>query len=110
MSIIEKQTELGRTLFQINTSTLREYTSMQRDNIGKYVELNKTYGQKLPEVKSISDFVSLQRDYNESIWNGLKESVSEQATLVKGALEETGTALKTAFSKADEAEVEAEAA
>lgn len=104
MSIIAKQTELGRTLFQINANTLREFTSLQRDNIGRYVELNKSYGQKLPEIRSIGDFVALQRDYNESVWNGLKDSVSEQTTLAKSALEETGTALKSAFSAKEETE------
>lgn len=104
MSIIAKQTELGRTLFQINTNAFREFTSMQRDNIGRYVELNKSYGQKLPEIRSIGDFVALQRDYNESVWNGLKDSVSEQTTLAKSALEETGTAFKSAFSPAEETE------
>ena len=101
MNFIEKQTELGRSLFQINTNAMREYAEMQRDTIGKYVELNTNYGKQLPTVKNITDFVSLQREYNQSVWTGVKSSVESQTNLVKGAFEEASAALKGAYTKTE---------
>jgi len=102
MSMIEKQTELGRTLFQINTSTLRALAEHQGQNINKYVELNQDYGSKLSTLSSVSDFLALQREYNSSFWNGVRTSVSAQAGTVKNALEETGAAFKVAFNQVEE--------
>jgi len=97
MNIIEKQTELGRTLFQINTNTLREYAQMQRENMERYFELNKSYTEKLPEVRDLGTFIELQREYNETLWGGVRETVKDQTELFKTAMEDTGSALKVAF-------------
>ena len=102
MSILEKQAELGRTLYQINSDAMRAFFEFQRENVEKYLELNRSYADKLPETQGVSEFVALQKDYNETIWNGVKESVQTQAELLKGTLEETGEALKTAFTPAEE--------
>ena len=111
MSIIEKQVELGRTLFQINMSTTRSFFEIQRDNVEKYIELNRSYADSLPEVKGVGDFISLQRDYSESLWSGFRESVQVQTDLVKEALEDSGVAVKSAFvSESDAEEVKAEEA
>jgi len=98
MNIIQKQAELGRSLFQINTNTLRSYAEMQRDNLSKYVELNSNYGKQLPEIKNVQDFLALQREYGQSVWSGVKSSVESQTSLVKSAFEETSVALKSAYT------------
>jgi len=103
MNIIQKQAELGRSLFQINSNTLRSYAEMQRDSISKYVELNSSYGKQLPEIKNVQDFLALQREYGQSVWSGVKSSVESQTTLVKSAFEETTVALKTAYTTQAEA-------
>jgi len=97
MSVFEKQVQLTRTLFQINSTALREFSQIQRQNIGKYVELNKNYGQQLPALKSVADLFWLQREYSNMIWNGIKVSGNSQRQLLRDALQETGTALKTAY-------------
>lgn len=101
MNIIEKQTELGKSLYEINTSTMKEYLAMQRANIEKYVEVNREFGTRLPEVKDISSAVELQREYNEMVWNQAKESMAAQTELLKGAFSETREALKTAYNPSD---------
>ena len=101
MNIIEKQTELGKSLYEINTSTMKEYLAMQRANIEKYVEVNREFGTRLPEVKDISSAVELQREYNEMVWNQAKESMAAQTELLKGAFNETREALKSAYNPSD---------
>lgn len=98
MNIIEKQTELGKSLYEINTSTMKEYLSMQRANIEKYVEVNREFGSRLPEVKDISSAVELQREYNGMLWAQTKEAMTAQTELLKGAFSETRDALKTAYT------------
>ena len=51
MNVIEKQTELGKSLYAINTSTMKEYMSLQRSNIENYIEVSREFGSRLPEVK-----------------------------------------------------------
>jgi len=102
MSIIEKQAELGRTLFQINVNTLRGLFEVQRDNVEKYLELNRSYAGNLSGVDGIGGFVALQRDYNESIWNGIRDAAQTGTDLVKEAVEETGQAYQAAYSQQDE--------
>ncbi len=109
MNIIEKQTELGRSIFEINTSTLKELVSLQRQNIEKYFETNRTFSEKLPEVKDISSFVSLQREYGETLWNNVKEAVETQNGIVREAFEETRHALQKAFTGEEDAEQKQEA-
>lgn len=102
MSSKDTQTTLGKNLFQINANTLRGMAELQRDNIEKYFELNANYWERIGEVGEFTDFFELQRDYNESMWNGFKESVQSQTGLIKDALEESSGAVKAAFIKEEE--------
>ena len=77
---------------------MKEYLSMQRANIEKYVEVNREFGSRLPEVKDISSAVELQREYNGMLWAQTKEAMTAQTELLKGAFSETRTALKTAYT------------
>jgi len=97
MSIFEKQAQLTRTLFQINKDALSEYSKIHRHNLGKYIELNKNYGEQLPTLKSVIGLLSLQREYSNMIWNGVKVSANSQRQLLQDTLQETGTALKEAY-------------
>ena len=107
MSIADRQNELGKHLFQINANTLRGIGELQRDSVEKYFELNAAYWEKLADVTDLSGFVELQREFNEEMWNGVKESTQTQADLFKDALEDTGGAFRAAFSTEEE-EAEAE--
>jgi hypothetical protein len=98
MNMIEKQSKLGKSIFEINTNTLKELASLSKDNIGKYFEANRAYGEKLPEIKDVSSFVSLQREYTESMWSGVKDAVSAHNGIIKGAFEETRHAFENAYT------------
>jgi len=98
MNIIEKQSKLGKSIFEINTNTVKELANLQKDNIEKYFDTNRSFGEKLPEVKDISSFVSLQREYTESIWNGVKEAVSAHSGIVRDAFAETRVAFEEAYT------------
>ncbi len=98
MNIIEKQTELTKTLVEINTSTMKELATLQRENLEKYFETNRTYGERLPEVKSVSDFLALQREYGETLVTNTREAFETQNEIVRGAVEETTEAFRAAFT------------
>jgi hypothetical protein len=110
MSIIEKQTTLGRSIADINTSIFKELVSLQRENIETYFATNQSFSEKLPEVTDISTFVALQREYGEALWNNAKTAVEAQNGIVRHAFEDARDAVKTAFtseSGTDEDTVEA---
>jgi hypothetical protein len=110
MSIIEKQTTLGRSIADINTNIFKELVSLQRENIETYFATNQTFSEKLPEVTDISTFVALQREYGEALWNNAKTAVEAQNGIVRHAFEDARDAVKVAFnseSDTDEDTVEA---
>ena len=98
MNIIEKQVEMGKALFEINQNTMQELARSQQDNLKKYFELNSDFSKRLPEVNDISSFVELQREYNETLWSGIKESTQGQVDVIKTAVEESGAAVRKAFT------------
>ena len=103
MNVIEKQSKLGKDIFEINTNTLKELANLQKDNVEKYFDANRAYGEKLPEVKDVSSFVSLQREYTESLWNGVKDAFSTHNGIVRGAFEETRHAFEEAYTSESKA-------
>tara|TARA_Y100001933_G_scaffold117806_1_gene117735 strand:- start:54 stop:407 length:354 start_codon:yes stop_codon:yes gene_type:complete len=102
MNAFEKSAQFGRELFEINAETVRKITELSADNFKKYMELNQDYLQRLPEVRELSAFVELQRDYNEKLWKGMQEDLKARGEIVRGAVEETGTVLRGAFTGATE--------
>ena len=107
MNPIEKQAQLGRELFELNTEAVRKIVELSTENFRKYMELNQDYAQKLPEIRDISAFVELQGDYGQTLWEGVQEDLSARGTIVREAVEQTGGLIRSAFSS-EEAEVEAE--
>jgi hypothetical protein len=102
----EKQVQLGRELFELNTDTMRKIAQLSADNFKKYMELNQDYAQKLPEVRDISTFVELQREYGQNVWEGVREDLTARGEIVREAVEQTGGLIRGAFdAQADAAEV-----
>ncbi len=99
MSIIERQNELGKSLYQINTSTVSEIAELSRKNIEQYFEVNRSFGERLPEIREVGDFLSLQREYGETLWNNAREAMEAQNTILQNAFTETREAFTTAFSQ-----------
>ena len=108
MNVIEKQTELTKSLFNINSGALKEFTSQQKANVEKYLETNKSFGERLPEVRDISGFLTLQREYGESLWANAKSALETQNELVKTTFEETRDAFKLAMTSNEVSEKAAE--
>ncbi len=103
MNIIERQTNLGNSLFQINTSMVRELASKQLENVTRYFETNREFAGRIPEITSVTDYLGLQREYNETLWNSARSAVETQAGVIREALAGTRDAVATAFA-ATEAE------
>ena len=103
MSIIERQTELGKSLYEINNSTVSEITELSRKNVEQYFEVNRSFGERLPEANEISSFLSLQREYGETLWANAREAMESQNAIIQNAFSDTREAFKSAFTQeADE--------
>jgi hypothetical protein len=111
MNAFEKTAQVGRELFEINAGTMRKITELSAENFKKYIELNQNYLQKLPEVRELGTFVELQRDYGQSLWQGMQEDLKARGEILREAVEGSGSVLRSVFSAAaDEAEKVVEAA
>lgn len=104
MSMIQKQAELGRTLFELNIKTMQDLFATQQEQVRKYVELNTNFGSKLPEVRDVTSFMELQREYGETLWNNVRESGQTQVDILRAAVEKAGEAVRTSFTPETAAE------
>ena len=76
MNPFEKQLQLGRELFELNASSAwRQMVELDADSFRTMVETNQSFFARLPEVKDLPGFVSLQREYGETVWNGAQEAL-----------------------------------
>ena len=110
MNILEKQMKLGRDLFEINTGVLRQMVELQANGVRQYFETNQQFAGKLPNVRDLNSFVEIQRDYGQALWSDARENLRTSGTVLKSAVENTGSALREAFSAAEVAEQTEEAA
>lgn len=102
MNAFERTAQAGRELFQINAETVRKITELSAENFRKYMELNQDYLQKLPEIREVSAFVELQRNYGETLWKGMQEDMQARGDIIRDAVEETGGVFRSAFTAATE--------
>lgn len=110
MNILEKQMKLGRDLFEINTGVVRQMVELQANGVRQYFETNQQFASKLPNVRDVSSFVEIQRDYGQAIWSDAQSNLRNSGGVLKSAVENTGTALREAFSATEEAKAETKAA
>ena len=98
MNIFEKQAEFGRTFFEINQNILQQIAQIQQENVKNYFALNSDFSQKLPEIRDVASFVELQREYGETLWNGIRETTTAQSEILKTATDETGEAFRKIYT------------
>jgi len=98
MNPFETQARLGRELFEVNTSTIRKFVELGGEELRKVWEFNQEFAQKLPEVRDISSFVELQREYGQSVWEGVKSAAQSRGEIVKDAVEQSGGLIRNAFN------------
>ena len=98
MNIIENQMKLGRELFEINTHVMRRMAEITGEGIKQYLETNQEFAKRLPEIKDVSSFVDLQRDYGQTMYTAITERMQTRGEVLKEAVERGGEAMRDAFS------------
>ncbi len=98
MNPFETQSKLGRELFEVNTSTVRKFFELGGEELRKVWERNQEFAQKLPEVRDISTFVELQREYGQSVWEDVKSAVQSRVEIMKDAVEQSGDLIRNVFN------------
>ena len=108
MSVLEKQANLGRELFEINSHVARRMFEITGEGVKQYFDTNQEFAKKLTEVRDVTSFVELQREYGTALYNGMNERLQTRGEVVKEAVERGTAAMRSAFSS--EAEEVKEAA
>lgn len=98
MSRMEKGMKLGQELFDLNNTTWSRIVELSSENFKKYLELNQSYVQKLPEVRDVSTFVEMQRDYGQNLWEGVQSDLKARGEIVREAVENTGGLVREVFN------------
>jgi len=104
MSVVENQMNLGRELFEINSQVARRMTEIAGEGVKQYFETNQAFAKRLSEVRDVTSFFELQREYGETLASGLNESMQTQGEVLKNAVERGGEAVRGAFNPAQDSE------
>jgi len=113
MSVVEDQMNLGRELFEINSQVARRMTEIAGEGVKQYFETSQEFAKRFAEVRDVSAFFELQREYGQALYNGVTERLQSQGEVLKDAVERGGEAVRGAFNPAPskaEAKVVKEAA
>ena len=98
MNTMERQAALGREWLELNTGTVRRLAELQTQGVQKVFETNRTFAEKLPEIRDITSFMELQREYGETMWKGFTEGMKANGEVLKEAVESAGELLRGAFA------------
>ena len=104
MNPIEKQMQLGRSLFELNASTFKRLVELDADSFRTFVETNRTFMEKLPEAKDVAAIAALQREYGESIWEGAKSAWQARGEIFRDSTTEAGELFRGALAVDSEPE------
>lgn len=102
MSIVENQMKLGRELFEINTHVARRMTEIAGEGFKQYFETNQEFMKRMAEIKDVSGFFELQRDYGKTLYTGVTERLQTRGEVLKDAVERSGEAVRGAFTAAND--------
>jgi len=103
MTNSQKPSELGRHLYELNSEALQHFTQMQRENLQQYFDLNIQYLEKLQQTRDLRGLLELQRDYNETLMRGMMEAFEANTSLLREALQGSGSAIREAMTPEEEA-------
>lgn len=95
---LENAQNLGQKLFEIQTSTITRLAELQRKNTERYLNMARSFGEKLPESQDPQALMNLQREMAESMWQGYQDSNQSASELVREAWEEVGEAYRDAIT------------
>ena len=108
MNPVEKQMQLGRSLFELNAATFKRLVELDADSFRTFVDTNRAFMERVPEAKDVAAFAALQREYGESIWEGAKSAWQARGEIFRDSTTEAGELFRGAFSPdAEEAAPEA---
>lgn len=91
--------KLTRDLFEMNNNAMVKIVELSTENFKKYLELNQSYVAKLPEVRDVGAFVELQRDYGQSLWEGVQADLKARGEIVRSTVEQTGELVRGVFTE-----------
>lgn len=110
MNPFEKQFQLGRELFELNASVWRRMVEHDTDSFRTFVETSQSFFARLPEVTDLPGFVSLQREYGETVWNGAQQALKTRGDILREGVDKAGEFVRGAFDTAGEPDAPQEAA
>ena len=58
----------------------------------------------MTEVRDVTSFMDLQREYNETLYNGVTERMQTQGEVLRDAVEKGSEVMRGAFSNATESD------
>lgn len=107
MDQLEKQLKLARDLMELNTESFRKIADFDSKSFNSWVELNRDFVSRLPDVKDVEGFIGLQREYGEKLWNSSQDAVKARGDLLREVYEDSNAKIRSAFRSESKSEQKA---
>ena len=98
---LENAQKLGERLFEIQSSTINELSSMQQENLQKFFDVNREFTSRLTETQNPQSVMELQREMAETLWQNYQESNQHTGELARNAWEQVGEAYRHMLTPGD---------
>ncbi len=89
MMSVEKNLQISKDLFELNGVTMKKLIELDAEAFQKYIATTKSFGEKLPELKSFTAMMELQKDYGKTLWDDSQETMKARGEIFRDAYEQT---------------------
>ena len=91
MMELEKSLKLGKDLYDLNSGTINKLFTIDAESIDTFMDVNKSFGDRMPNIKGFSEFVEMQQDYGKALWDESQSVMSAKSEIVQDAMEQAKT-------------------
>jgi predicted flap endonuclease-1-like 5' DNA nuclease len=89
MDLMQQPAHIARQLVEINLNTMNKMFQLTGNGIKQLMELTADYLQRLSQPEGMQDLLQIQRNYGQTLANGIREDLQERGELLRGAFKQT---------------------
>ena len=88
---LEKSLKIGKDLYELNSGTMNKLFTIDAESIDTFMDVNKSFGDRMPTIKGFSEFIEMQQDYGKALWDESQSVMSAKSEIVQEAMEQAKT-------------------
>lgn len=98
MELLQRPANVARQLIEINFNTMGELLKLTSSGLQQYMDLNSKYLQRMSSPDGLQNVVDVQREYGQSLFDGIRGDLQERGELLRSAFEQSSGVLRDSWS------------